>query len=110
MRIRAYAFMPLRRIGMNVRSLAAETLRELGEHANEAIPALTKYLEHQDGVVRKWAAITLGKLGEHANEAIPALTKCAFEDRDDDVRRSAADALAKLSEHPAKRRRIEGNF
>ena len=36
-----------------VRSAAAEALGKLGEHAASAVPALTKYLEHENGDVRR---------------------------------------------------------
>ena len=36
-----------------VRQTAAEALGELGEHAASAVPVLTKYLEHENGDVRR---------------------------------------------------------
>ena len=36
-----------------VRDKAAATLRKLGEHAASAVPALTKFLAHDDAGVRR---------------------------------------------------------
>ena len=74
----------------------------MGPAAKDAVPALTKALEHEDAVVRRTAANALAKIGPSAKDAVPALTK-ALEDEDANVRRAAAKALAKIGAKDAVR-------
>jgi len=52
-------------------------------------------LQYGDAVARREAIISLGKMGPAAVMAVPAVTK-ALKDKDENVRKSAAEALKKI--------------
>jgi HEAT repeat protein len=80
------------RYGLKFRMKALEGLAAIGPDAKPAVPALLE----KDESVRLRAAKALGKLGADARAAVPALTE-ALRDADADVRRVAADSLAKIN-------------
>ena len=61
-----------------------------------AIQPLTNSLKDSDNEVRALSANALGQLGPSARKSIPALRE-ALHDRDEDVRKEAADALKAIS-------------
>jgi len=76
-----------------VRAAAARALREpLWEKAKDAIPALLMTANDSNSLVRNNATVALGKI--FPENHIPVLVY-ALQDRDDDVRYSAAQALAR---------------
>lgn len=61
----------------------------------EAVPALVKALQDDEGDIRWSAAIGLGYFGGQAKEAVPAL-EAARKDRDARVREAAGVALTRI--------------
>ncbi len=80
-----------------VRTIAADTLGNIGLPVKEAVPALMNLLHDDHSRVRRHAAETLGRMGAAASAAVPALIAVV---RDDDmrVRYNACLALAKIGE------------
>jgi HEAT repeat protein len=75
------------------RRASVKTLKELGPHAKEAIPALARALENdEDCVVREGAAEALGKMGAAGKDAMPALIR-ASNDQDEFVREAVKQAI-----------------
>ena len=64
----------------------------LAEAGKEAVPGLTKALEHQDAAY--WACLVLAEIGPDAKDAVPALVKLLQTDNRPEVRREAMIALA----------------
>jgi hypothetical protein len=64
------------------RDAARGALREIDAVGPEALPALIKALEVDDGRVRYYAVFYLGKLGPAAKEALPALRRLTDDDSD----------------------------
>src|SRR3989338_6381019 len=82
----------------NVRSSASWTLRDMGEHAKEALPQLASALSDPNDNVGARAAGALGRMGEHAKEALPQLAS-ALSDPNERIRENAASALGRMGEH-----------
>ena len=61
-----------------------------------AVPALARALDDEWWYVRENAAIALGKLGSNAAPAIPTLAKLVEGDRNEDVRKSAVEAIKSI--------------
>jgi HEAT repeat protein len=80
-----------------VRSTAALAIaRSTGAEANQrAVKVMLEALKEKDPRVRQDGARCLGQVGSDAKSAIPALTR-ALEDENEDVRKSAAEALDKI--------------
>ena len=72
--------------------MAAEALGQMGDSADDAIPALVRSLGHINPQVRGNAAEALGKMGDAAASAAPALVKAA-QDEDAGVRCQVIQAL-----------------
>ena len=70
---------------------AAWTLRDMGQRAKTAAPALVPLLADQNAMVREAAAEALGKIGASTTPALADLLK----DRDASVRYAAAKSLGK---------------
>lgn len=92
-----------------VRREAAIVLRRLGPLAAAVVPALTKALGSDDAFIRSRAAWCLGSAGSAGRPALARLAEAVTDD-DEDVRRGAANALARIdpaaafaSEHAAVR-------
>jgi len=83
----------------NVRSSASWTLRDMGEHAKEALPQLASALSDPNDNVGARAAEALGRMGEHAKGVLPQLVASALSDPNDNVRRRAAGVLGIMGEH-----------
>lgn len=77
------------------RDAAATSLAAKG---NEAIPALTKALDHETWQVRAAAVFSLGKIGGEANAVMGKLKAMAEKDDNEQVRVAAAFALDALEE------------
>ncbi|HZO88463.1 MAG TPA: HEAT repeat domain-containing protein [Chthonomonadaceae bacterium] len=78
-----------------VRTMAADTLGNIGLPAQEAVPALIQCLDDGHPRVRRHAAEALGRMEQGAAEAIPALI-AHIRDNDVHVRHNAVLALAKI--------------
>lgn len=76
-----------------VRLISLDTLRQMGEDAKPALPAVLKALHHDDPAMRCGAASVLGAIGPEDERVVPALTE-ALKDEDPGVRLTAVDALA----------------
>jgi HEAT repeats/HEAT repeat len=74
-----------------------DALACLGERAKDSLPAVTACLKHSDSDVRYWAAQTLPSFGKAGLVAIPAL-EAALDDKNEYVRKEAADSLRRLRE------------
>ena len=79
-----------------VRTLAADTLGDIGLPQAQAVPLLAHCLQDEHGRVRRHAAETLGRMGATAEPALPALI-AALGDTEQTVRYNAALALAKIA-------------
>jgi HEAT repeat protein len=77
------------------RQVAAVALAAKGK---EAIPALTKALDHSDWQVRAAAVFALGKIGKDAAAAKDKLQAIAEKDENEEVRVAATFALDALAE------------
>jgi len=83
------------------RAAAAESLRDLGEKARGALPAIVMALENPklDDYTRIYSAQIVGSLGQNFESAYPALAACAGDTAASaKVRLAAIDALAGLGE------------
>lgn len=85
---------------VRVRIGVTAMLEELGllnaEHVAEAVPGLTRALEHTEPFIRGDAANLLGIIGSSA--ALPLLRKAADQDGDPNVRLLAAEAINDIAE------------
>jgi HEAT repeat protein len=63
----------------------------------EVLPVLQETLKATDPWARRQAARYLGRLGPYAKDAAPALS-AALDDKDEDVRRAAAEALKSIQQ------------
>jgi HEAT repeat protein len=92
------AVVPLARVlfdpDFHARMAAAATLEKYGPPAKAAVP--DKALAHPDVRVRRAAAEALSRFGPLARDAEPALRR-ALDDREDVVRKAAAEALINLN-------------
>jgi HEAT repeat protein len=79
-----------------VRRIAMDTLELLGADSIQVTPRIITALDDSDRFVR-WAAIrALGEMGPSVREeALPKLTQM-LQDQDGDVRKAAAQAVARL--------------
>jgi HEAT repeat protein len=83
----------------DVRHLAGKTVRKADLALRKApanVEHLVADLKDEDASIRLRAAKKLGMLGDKAASAAPALTASAKDDKDDDVKRVAADALKRI--------------
>ena len=78
-----------------VRSMAVETLADMGPAAADAVPSLVKALDDESVLVRRQAADALGTAGQLTPKAVPALAG-VLNDEDELLRRNAALALARI--------------
>jgi len=71
--------------------------RQAGENVDyrEVVAALKETLKVADPWARRQSARFLGSFGPYAKDAVPALS-AALDDKDEDVRRAAADALKSI--------------
>ncbi|MHC4434121.1 MAG: HEAT repeat domain-containing protein [Planctomycetota bacterium] len=76
---------------------AARTLRQMGPDASDAIPALLESLKDTDALTREYAVEALAKMVGQAEQIISALHG-VIDDQDEDVRRQAKLAIARLTE------------
>ena len=60
--------------------LSADCLGAIGQHPDDAVPALVRALEDPSPMVRGQSINALGKFGGHARLAVPALLKAAKAD------------------------------
>jgi len=81
--------------GERVRQNVLRAIIAIGPDENTIQP-LTNSLKDSDNEVRALSASALGQLGPSARKSIPALRE-ALHDRDEDVRKEAADALKAIS-------------
>lgn len=79
----------------NVRTAAANVLREMGSDALPATDALTSALDDAERWVRWYACESLGNLGPEAASAVPALARL-LDHNDAQTRRRAAAALGQI--------------
>src|SRR5262245_50146385 len=80
----------------DARAKAAKELGQLGAEAKAAVPALAEALiKDADAQVRSYTAYALGQIGPDARAGVPALAE-ALEDKSEDVRPLAADALGRI--------------
>jgi HEAT repeat protein len=91
----------------HVRYAAAWALWEVGPPAKTAVPALVELLK--DAEVKDAAAGALGGIGPEATPAAAALANL-LKDKDEEVRRTAADALAKIEGKAPPARRTQPAF
>jgi HEAT repeat protein len=80
-----------------VRCAAAGALGKIGPKASGALPALIEALKDLDWMVRMSAIDALGEIGEGAEAAVPSLERQKANDPDDEVRRAATNALARIT-------------
>jgi HEAT repeat protein len=84
-------------VRMSIEQTIADTLGKLGA---EAIPALTKALQHNpDWHIRSAAVDALGGIGDAV--VVDLLSRTMLEDEDWNVRSSAAEALGKIGNKDA---------
>jgi HEAT repeat protein len=95
----------------STRFWVVQGLQDLGSTASNAVPALTKLLDHEDWKVRRTAATALGRIGPMAASAIPRLVQMVRDehevvrdkkdyfqllDENDDPRDAAAKGLGRI--------------
>ena len=90
----------LRDANWQVRDSAAETLGDIGLHAQAATPVLMDAVQDESEQVRGHAAEALGTTSQMESTAVPALIS-ALQDENDRVRRTTMLALARLGPHAA---------
>ncbi|MBI4661390.1 MAG: HEAT repeat domain-containing protein [Verrucomicrobia bacterium] len=83
-------------LARDARMNAVVALREIGQAANAAVPALTERLSDRDGTIRLHSAIALGNIGDSARRAIPHLIP-SLTSTSHTVRVYAANALWKIN-------------
>ena len=76
---------------------AARTLRQIGQDAAGAIPALCESLEDSDALTREYAVEALATMTAQAEKVIDALQR-ATDDTEETVREKARLAIAQLTE------------
>ncbi|MEA3227078.1 MAG: HEAT repeat domain-containing protein [Planctomycetota bacterium] len=76
---------------------AARTLRQIGQDAADAIPALSKSLNAPDALTREYAVEALAKMVKQADQVIPVLQE-AMNDGSEDLREKARLAIIQLTE------------
>ena len=111
--IRRYAFCALSAIGKPavsalitatqhpdwwVRASAAETLGNIGNSAQAAVPSLIQALQDESEQVRQLAVEALGTTGQHDSTAVPDLA-LSLQDENERVRRNSVLALARLGRY-----------
>lgn len=84
-------------LARDARMRALATLRDIGEPARAAIPALVERLSDKDFTIRLHAAIALGNIGPAALEAKPLLLP-RLSDESHTVRSYVANAVWKISQ------------
>jgi len=85
---------------------AARTLREIGQDAADAIPALSESLKDSDALTREYSVEALAKMLRQADRLIPLLQEMT-EDEDENVRAQAKSAVLRLNEALKARDRAE---
>lgn len=81
------------------RMRAAIALGELGEEANEAVPALIQALqEDESSRIREEAAKALGKAGKGINKVAAALVDAMMDDPAENVRVYAAESMGEIGD------------
>jgi HEAT repeat protein len=89
----------LRHGDLDLKRQAAAGIRNLGKHAEKALPDLEAALKQRDPQLRGAAALALGGLGKLAKPAIPALADVVCDPREPaDNRVEAATALSTIGE------------
>jgi len=81
------------------RKYATRTLREIGQDASDAIPALIKAASDSDEDTRAYAVEALGKMVSQAEQVLPCLEK-ALNDKSSDVKAKAIKSLNFLKTYP----------
>ena len=76
---------------------AARTLRQIGQDAADAIPALSESLKDSDALTREYSVEALAKMLRQADRLIPLLQEMT-DDEDEDVRAQAKLAVVRLTE------------
>ncbi len=76
---------------------AARTLRQIGQDAADAIPALFESLKDTDALTREYAVEALATMVRQADQVIPVLQEVT-NDPDEDVREKARLAIVRLTE------------
>ena len=84
-------------LSWHTRAAAADTLGNLGSHAEEAVPALIQGLRDESSWVRRNAAEALGIIAAPAEDIVPALMQVSS-DSEMLVRLNAVMALAKIGQ------------
>lgn len=77
---------------------AARTLRDIGQDASDAIPALCDALDDSDALTREYAVEALGKMAKQAAQVIPVLQR-ARRDENAGVSENARLAVARLTDY-----------
>jgi len=81
------------------RMRAAIALGNIGENANEAIPALIQALENDESSrIREEAAKALGKVGKGNNKVAAALVDAMMDDSSENVRVYAAESMGEIGD------------
>ena len=89
----------LRTGDLELKRQAATGIRNIGTHAQKALPDLQDALKQQDSQLRGAAALALGGLGKHAAPAIPVLADMVCDVRESKENRfEAATALSMIGE------------
>jgi DnaJ-domain-containing protein 1 len=81
------------------RKYATRALREIGQDASDAIPALIKATRDSEENTRAYAVEALGKMVSQADQVLPCLEK-ALNDKSSDVKTKAAKSLNFLKAYP----------
>lgn len=90
------------------RRFAARALREIGQDADNAIPALFESLDDSDALTREYAVEALAKMTKQANQVLPML-KEAMENGDKDLREQAGLAIIQLTKSLESQGRAESD-
>jgi HEAT repeat protein len=78
--------------------LAVKALGSIGPDARAAVPSLIELLDDQYVYLRLASADALGEIGPSEPSVLPALTRVMNESLDDDLTRTAAQALGQIGE------------
>jgi len=81
------------------RKYATRALRQIGQDASDAIPALIKAASDSDEDTRAYAVEALGKMVSQADQVLPYLEK-ALNDKSNDVKAKAIKSLNFLKTYP----------